>query len=161
MSRPSTTRTSSNALKSPPLLKIFKDFEASGTDLSMWHRWCYCHVLSNDQSYGYTYCKGQLQGSNAGKGQNFGDEGGKRVVTASGYVPSDRRGVTDRDWEGTGNAKGRAKLNRQADYYFKNQGKYILKKTPGEHVTTILRNHQSNIESICNERTHVPAVWVC
>lgn len=54
----------------------------------------------------------------------------------------------------------RAKLNGQADYCFKIQGKYILKKA-GEHVTTVLRNHQSNIESICNERTHVPAVWVC
>lgn len=106
---PSTTRTSSNALKSPPLLKIFKDFEASGTDLSMWHRWWYSYVLSNDQSYGYTYCKGQLQGSNAGKRQNFGDEGGKRVVTASGYVPSDRRGVTDRDWEGYWKCEGKSK----------------------------------------------------
>lgn len=65
--------------------------------------------------------------------QNFGDERGKRIVIGSCYVQPDRRGVTDRlgrlleMWEEE--LERRAKLNRQADYCFKIQGKYILKKS--------------------------------
>lgn len=51
-------------------------------------------------------CKVLIQATQEG---NLGDEGGKRVVIASGYVPSDRRGVTNRDWEGYWKCKGKSK----------------------------------------------------
>lgn len=78
--------------------------------------------------------------------QNFGDEGGKRVVIGTGCIQGNGRGVTD--WLGMLGVRldRRSKLNGQADYCLKKQGKYILKKTPmtsGECKTIILRNHHS------------------
>lgn len=76
-------------------------------------------------------CKVLMQ---ATQEQSFGDEGNKRVVIGSGYVHSPRQRGSD--WQGLGRLlemreeglERRAKLNRQADYCFKIQGKYILRK---------------------------------